>query len=162
VVDFPNRPAPNADAIPEGMRRASDRRKSMNGTGRRWLLTTVLVSMYCISTASGQEADKSCPSGGDEAPEVHNHTLERAGNPQILSCLAVPSDTGAYVGYQVGGGCACPHFGDAPAPLDGTWGWDYQGRCFLRRVCLLWWHGRCEQGGVGAYCTDGPKLKHEK
>ena len=43
---------------------------------------------------------------------------------------ARPSDTGQYVGYSVGGGCLCA--GDAPAPDQGTWGWDYGGLCRTR------------------------------
>lgn len=147
----------------------------MNGEWRRWLLSAALAGALLSGTSWAQEspADTSV-AGGDkpaadakeekeeEPPEVHNHTLERAGNPQIISCIAAPSDTGAYVGYWVGGGCPCQRLGDLPEPHEGTWGWDYSGRCFLRHVCLLWWHGRCCQGGTGAYKTDGPKLRHEK
>lgn len=92
----------------------------------------------------------------DDEPCVPDHTLQRAGNPQIQACYAVPSDTGAYVGYPVGGGCAVKHCADLPHPEEGTWGWDYQGRCLPRRVFLGWWHGRCPQGGTGAYKTEGP------
>jgi hypothetical protein len=37
-----------------------------------------------------------------------------------VACWAVPSDTGHYIGYPVGGGCLCR--GAAPAPGQGTWG----------------------------------------
>ncbi len=84
----------------------------------------------------------------------------RAGWPQETSCLAVHSDTGHYVGYYVGGGNPCCRKGDLPHPDEGTWGWDYSGWRFHRRVMLNWWHGRRYQGGVGAYATDGPNLKH--
>jgi hypothetical protein len=85
---------------------------------------------------------------------------ERAGYPQEISCLARPSDTGNYVGYNVGGGCAWPHHGEAPGPHEGTWGWDYPGCCGWTRVALDWWHGKY-QGGYGAYATDGPRPLEE-
>ena len=84
----------------------------------------------------------------------------RAGYPQEVSRFARPSDTGRYVGYPVGGGCAFPRKGDPPGPNDGTWGWDYLGGCFQRRVILHWWHGRRYQGGAGAYETEGPRVLH--
>ncbi len=92
------------------------------------------------------------------APPVPGHTLERAGHPERVSCLAAPSDTGSYVGYYVGGGAPC--CGDRRHPGDGTWGWDYQGCLFLRRVALDWWHGRCSQGGLGHYRTVFPPNPH--
>src|SRR5438046_982467 len=55
-----------------------------------------------------------------------DHTMERAGYPLEQSRCAKPVETCAYVGYPVGGGAPCK--GDYPAPTDGTWGWDYQGR----------------------------------
>jgi hypothetical protein len=73
---------------------------------------------------------------------------------------AHPSDTGRYVGYYVGGGCAINHLADAPRHDEGTWGWDYLGGLFHRHVILGWWHGRACQGGIGAYKTDGPKVLH--
>ena len=75
------------------------------------------------------------------------------------ACYARPSDTGRYVGYYVGGGS--PYRGDAPAPDEGVWGWDYAGVCFWPRIALLWNHGRRYQGGPGAYRTDGPRLLQE-
>jgi hypothetical protein len=71
---------------------------------------------------------------------------------------AVPSDTGHYVGYYVGGGCLWR--GDAPTPDQGTWGWDYAACSFLPRIKLLWC--RCEGGraNVPVYRTVGPKPHH--
>lgn len=87
-----------------------------------------------------------------------DHTMERAGYPMEVSRCAAPVETCAYVGYPVGGGAPCK--GDHPGPAEGTWGWDYQGRCIKRHVFLWWWHGKC-QGGEGAYKTDGPRCEHE-
>jgi hypothetical protein len=80
--------------------------------------------------------------------------------PRKVAWWAIPSDTGAYVPYRVGGGCPRPLVADPPSPTDGTWGWDYVGRWFHRNVILGWWHGRRQQGGTGAYATDGPGLNH--
>jgi hypothetical protein len=82
----------------------------------------------------------------------------RAGNPREVSHFAMPSDTGRYIGYWIGGGCAVRHKADCPNIDEGTWGWDYTGGFFQRRVDLGWWHGRRYQGGVGAYKTEGPRL----
>jgi hypothetical protein len=82
----------------------------------------------------------------------------RAGHAQEVAPWAKPSDTGRYVGYEVGGGSLSWRKGEAPYADDGTWGWDYSGGLFRRRVILNWWHGRRYQGGIGAYVSDGPKL----
>lgn len=94
-----------------------------------------------------------------EDPVHPDHTLQRAGNPQLVSPRARPSDTGAYCGYYVGGGSPCR--GDAPTVLEGTWGWDYEGWCLCRIINLGWWHGRRSQGGTGAYKPDGPHLAQD-
>ncbi len=77
---------------------------------------------------------------------------------QEINRHALPSDTGHNVGYQVGGGCSRPHKAEPGWPDEGTWGWDYSGWLFHRRVMSGWWHGRRHQGGSGAYETDGPHL----
>jgi hypothetical protein len=79
---------------------------------------------------------------------------ERTGHPYEVSCLAHPSDTGHYIGYEVGGGAAC--HADGPFVDEGTWGWDYWGLCLPARVALDWWHGKY-QGGYGTYKVDGPR-----
>jgi hypothetical protein len=56
----------------------------------------------------------------------------------------------------VGGGA--PTLGSSPYLDEGTFGWDYFGITFRKRVALNWTHGR-HQGGAGAYQTDGPRLK---
>ena len=81
-------------------------------------------------------------------------------DPEAIAPHAIPSDTGRYVGYQVGGGCARPHKAEPGGADEGTWGWDYRG-WLPRRVELGWWHGRREQGGGGAYETDGPHYRAE-
>ncbi len=81
---------------------------------------------------------------------------QRAGYPQSISWMAKPSDTGRYIGYYAGGGCAPPWRAHPGGLLDGTWTWDYQGGIVKRRVVLGYWNGRRYQGGIGAYKTDGP------
>ncbi len=93
-----------------------------------------------------------------DAEQQNQH--RRAGFPLKIRRWALPSDTGSYVGYYVGGGCARLRKADPPTSHDGTWGWDYSGWKFMRRVRLGWWHGRRYQGGYGAYLTDGPSTNH--
>ncbi len=76
--------------------------------------------------------------------------------PPPVAWWAVFGRTAAYRGYYVGGGTPCR--GDARACDEGTWGWDYQGRCCLPKVWLSWTHGRKRQGGEGAYKTEGPPV----
>ena len=81
-----------------------------------------------------------------------NHTFARAGYPDHISPCAAPSNTPAYAGYYVGGGCPCA--GGGPGPLEGTWGWDYFcHRLFHPCVALNWCDCRY-QGGTGSYATD--------
>ncbi|MBY0229547.1 MAG: hypothetical protein K2W96_09735 [Gemmataceae bacterium] len=103
-----------------------------------------------LALAAGCSTPERGRTRGDEG------SFERAGNPQAVSPHARPSDTGAYVGYQVGGGSWSRKRGEEPTPEEGTWGWDYAGWCLPSRVILGWWHGK-PQGGTGAYKTDGPR-----
>lgn len=98
------------------------------------------------------------PCARAQAPVEITSPWMRAGNPQETSHLAHPSDSGGFIGYYVGGGAVSVRRGDGPLINEGTWGWDFQGKYIMRRVNLLWWHGRRSQGGVGAYKTDGPTL----
>jgi hypothetical protein len=71
---------------------------------------------------------------------------------------AEPQRAWNYVGYYVGGGS--PTCKGCPRPTSqGTWGWDYSGSIFHRRVELGWWGKR--QGGAGQYEPDGPRPIHE-
>ena len=79
------------------------------------------------------------------------------GHPEEISCLAVPSDTGHYFGYYVGGGAPC--LGEPRCVWEGTWGWDYSGLLVPKRVALGWFHGRRYQGGIGSYSQVGTKCR---
>lgn len=82
----------------------------------------------------------------------------RAGCPLNLRPRALPSNTSPYGGYWIGGGQ--PIKGYCPAAEDGTFGWDYFGLLFTKRIDLNWSQGRRYQGGTDAYKTDGPHWKH--
>lgn len=90
-------------------------------------------------------------------PQCLPNTHVRAGYPQCLATHVQATNTAGGVGYYVGGGAA--HGGAARCREEGTWGWDETGHpgC-RRRVALGWWHGRKDQGGTGAYATDGPHV----
>lgn len=103
----------------------------------------VVVSLVMVLCATASQA-------GDEDPHC------RAGHPQSIKHLAVPSDTGHYIGYYVGGGGPC--LGRPPAEDEGVWGWDYSGVLLHRKVVLRWFWKDRYQGGAGAYHTDGPQL----
>jgi hypothetical protein len=85
------------------------------------------------------------------------YQFERAGCPQTLRPHAQPSNTSHYCGWWVGGGGKL-RGGEAPCSHEATWGWDYLGLLNRKIVFLNWNHGTREQGGTGAYKTDGPKL----
>lgn len=84
----------------------------------------------------------------------------RAGFPHLVSPFAKPSVNERYeVGY-VGGGSAIG--GSKRYAHEGTFGLDYSGWVVPRNIWLNWNHGKREQGGEGAYKTDGPKfIEHE-
>jgi hypothetical protein len=82
----------------------------------------------------------------------------RAGHPSLVSPLAQPSETKGEIGYEVGGGAVpCRGKGEERCAEEGTWGWDYEGHLLPAKINLGWWHGARQQGGSGAYRTDGPR-----
>lgn len=94
--------------------------------------------------------------GGD--PYGHRAAAHaQAGCAMNVRSRAIPSNTRHYGGYWVGGGS--PIRGDSPTAEEGTFGWDYFGMTFAKRIDLNWNHGRRYQGGMGAYKTDGPRVQ---
>ena len=84
------------------------------------------------------------------------HTVEQAGFPQEVSCIAKKSYGPHYSGGYVGGGTSFG--GTGRCGHQGTFGWDYTPFSPLTsRIFLNWSSGRRVQGGFGAYKTDGPK-----
>lgn len=98
---------------------------------------------------------------GDCPP--YRYTLsdcQRAGDPHCVAWWAKPSTSLKYSAGFVGGGAAIG--GRSRHCSEGVWGMDYHGLFPYRRVWMRWTCGR-EQGGVGAYKTDGhtgPLAKH--
>src|SRR5581483_4428077 len=87
------------------------------------------------------------------------HTDERAGYPREISKCAALSNTCEYYGYYVGGNCVLKCKGGGPGPLQGTYGWDYSGKCFHRNI-ILHFCERCKYyQGIGAYNPEkGPHV----
>jgi hypothetical protein len=111
-------------------------------------LIAVLLAAALAPALRAAPPEQAIPLGSDGC----NHTFARAGYPERVAPWAAPSNTPAYGGYYVGGGCPCA--GGAPGPLQGSWGWDYYcHRLFHPAVVLGWCDGRY-QGGVGSYPTD--------
>jgi hypothetical protein len=98
--------------------------------------------------------EKPHPTPEPGKPRHFCHTLERAGFPNTLARHVEPTNAGDSHGYYVGGGGG--HGSGARCRNEGTFGWDYTGVHFPRKVNLGWNHGRKNQGGTGAYKTDGP------
>ncbi len=99
-------------------------------------------------------AEKPHPTPDPGKPRHICHTFERAGFPNTMANHVQPSNAGDSYGYYVGGGGG--HGSGPRCTNEGTYGWDYTGIHFPRKVILGWNHGRKAQGGTGAYKTDGP------
>lgn len=117
------------------------------------LLATIFLTAFIAPFIAPLSAsDPPCPNC-----ESHDrHAC--AGWPQCVAPWAHPSYGCHEWGGYVGGGA--PVHGDCRCSHEGTWGWDYHGRLFTKRVWLGWHHGRREQGGYGAYKSDGPHFLH--
>ena len=127
----------------------------MLAEAQRLLCAAIALSAMLFSGQPRTMADEA--SQGSNPPETCPlcRNCEK-GYPQSIASYAQPSNTPRYIGYYVGGGSA---FKGEPRFVDeGTWGWDYSGGLFHRRVWLNWWHGQRAQGGTGSYRTDGPRL----
>ena len=61
-------------------------------------------------------------------------------------------DSGGFVG----GGAA--RRGEDRSEIQGTWGWDFHGLMGGKKIWLGWGNGRRDQGGRGAYKTEGPRI----
>lgn len=111
----------------------------------------------------GKETPAGKPTGRYATDGMH-----RAGYPWLPGVFAnVGTDPQHSIGY-VGG--STPFKGPASGSLqgecrraqEGIFGADYSGLYFKRNTWLLWTHGRREQGGLGRYETDGPRILPEK
>ncbi len=117
-------------------------------------------STYVITGCLGGILGQAPAAVPNQCPTAIVNRDQQAGNPTGVAWWAIPSDTGSYVVYRVGGGCPIPGLADRPLAHEGTFGWDYIGRWLPQNVFLGWWHGRQYQGGADGYRTDGPPLNH--
>ena len=121
-----------------------------------------LVVIVAVALGLAIVMARSASAEGDKNPDgaAAASSYQIGGHCDCIARHAYPSNTPAYGGYYVGGGAPC--HGDERFADEGTWGWDYFGRAINRHIALGWWHGAHDQGGIGAYKTDGPKLLHER
>jgi hypothetical protein len=117
------------------------------------VLAAAALALAAEPAVAGEPVEPAAPC--EPAPVKYDEPPPRD-CPLAIACWARPLNTPAYDGYYVGGGATCR--GDGPCPLEGTWGWDFIGRCYARKVMLGWWHGRRYQGGTGAYGINIPHL----
>jgi hypothetical protein len=116
----------------------------------RALIIGLAIVSLCFPCRGLADDVKRLPAPSTAGPEDHN--FERAGMPQIISCLATPSvSTHEGPGY-VGGGRLI--HGDCRGPTDGTFAFDYEGfGCLPGRIFLGWNHEKKEPK-PGPYRTD--------
>ncbi|MEX2093310.1 MAG: hypothetical protein WD971_11570 [Pirellulales bacterium] len=116
-----------------------------------WRVRAILLALVVCGTLADRARAESlyAPASSCE--------LQRAGCPQNVARWAIPSNGPSNVGYYVGGGAWTCSSSRECADL-GTWGWDYQCRCFKPIVRLGWWHHPHQQGGTGSYEPDGPRV----
>ena len=84
-----------------------------------------------------------------------NHEV-RSGHASSIAPWAQPAVRRHYSGGFLGGGAA--RRGEDRNQIQGTWGWDFHGLLPRQNTWLGWWNGRREQGGRGAYKTEGRRL----
>jgi len=101
-------------------------------------------------STSQQQALLQALSGDPYGHRAADHV--RAGCPMNIRPRSLPSNTWPYGGYWIGGGQALK--GRFPSADDGTFGWDYFGLTFTKRIDLNWSRANRYQGGTGAYKTD--------
>jgi hypothetical protein len=111
-------------------------------------LTALVLMCALVPALRAAAPEQAIPLGSDGC----NHTFARAGYPDHISRCAAPSNTPAYAGYYVGGGCVFA--GGPPGPLQGTWGWDYFTHRLYHPCVVLNWCDCRYQGGTGSYRTD--------
>jgi hypothetical protein len=128
------------------------------------LVADEVVEMPMSATSNlGPSSLVKCIESSKCAPHRIDRTTQpvaRAGFPWCISrfarCGVNPREYSA--GY-VGGGSG-KLLGEARCIDEGTWGVDYDGLFFRKKIWKQWSHGRRYQGGTGAYKTDGPKIAH--
>lgn len=154
VVVFASYPWQPCSSAPPGVRAAEKKQETRHL--ERWDedIPTVELAVDPPRRRPETAADNfpiRCPS---------ERSCQRGERSQTVHRMALPAYNCRDCGYFVGGGL--PVLGEGPCQYhEGTWGWDYAGILFNKRVALNWGHGSRHQGGTGAYKSDGPKLRHE-
>src|ERR1700676_3941504 len=116
-----------------------------NAKDRRYLLLALglLLAYGQAAVAEAASFGGAGPAAADAEPELLDPSddcgFQRAGNPQCVARLARPSNGPGDTGYYVGGGA--PLRGQPRLANEGTWGWDYSGLLFSRRIDLGWGDG---------------------
>ena len=82
----------------------------------------------------------------------------RSGHASSIAPWAQPGITRHYSGGFLGGGAA--RRGAGRTQVQGTWCWDFHGLLPRKNIWLGWWNGRRDQGGRGAYKTEGPRIRN--
>ncbi len=103
------------------------------------------LSTLCLISAVSLKAE--------EPPVDDEH---RSGHASSIAPWARLSGSRHYSGGFLGGGAAWR--GETRSEIQGTWGWDFHGLIGSKKIWLGWRNGRRDQGGQGAYKTDGPRI----
>jgi hypothetical protein len=117
------------------------------------LETTTASGHICSGCASCDQIATPLSKGAEYVCIDHLH---RTGHPETQSRFAKPSLNEHYSFGYVGGGAA--FWGEPRSAEEGTWGVDYSGILFRKRIWLQWLHGHREPRGEGSYEPDGPHL----
>jgi hypothetical protein len=163
-VSFRNTETPPSASLPSvfldsGNRPTQDAPKRRTQLGAR---DDSLADSYHVE-GRGVETPTGNPTGRySQAP------MQRAGLPWIPNPFAAAGNSPHHSVGMVGGSTpfrsplAGPLQGESRTRSEGVFGKDYSGWMFKRKTWLYWTHGSREQGGIGRYETDGPRILPEK
>lgn len=105
---------------------------------------------------------------GSKTGRYSQAPMQRAGFPWIPNPTATLGTSPNHSVGMVGGSTpfrsalSGPLQGENRNRTEGVFGKDYSGWMFKRKTWLYWTHGSREQGGMGRYETDGPRILPEK
>ncbi|MCE9631534.1 MAG: hypothetical protein K8S94_12575 [Planctomycetia bacterium] len=129
--------------------------------GWKVILLAVFVAGTSFPSAGGRDLTPPMGRRATERRHFQGNQFRRAGDPQLISPLAKPTESPHEEGYYVGGGAReRSRTSEERRPDEGVWGTDYAGRFIRKHTNLRWWHGSRYQGGSGSYGTDGPRVLH--
>ena len=122
-------------------------------------IARLLVTLAWTAAAAASDASASAHAGSEISlyAAASPCDVARAGHPACTRSWATGGGGCDYTGYYVGGG-AHSYWHLGRCPNQGTWGWDYTGKCVPPLVRLGWWNAPRRQGGTGSYAPDGPRF----